>query len=251
VRRDELSADNATNPLRRRILLRMDGGFGGGAQLGWLYEQGYDFVTRGHSHATADSLRKEEGLVWVKVGRGEYLAQSSRTTLGECPYPMRLILCRQRRGEDRRERWTTLIVNPELDDKNWPIRRVGVFYNGRQGIEAAIKEGKGIFASRHLPTRHKAGIAVYQELVLLAQNLARWFRRQQLGHTVLAAASIKELVRIGANSRASILRSGTAIGICFAADGPWRGITVWSKLALHYQLSFPFFEDCRLQGSAP
>ncbi|MGQ9553932.1 MAG: hypothetical protein ACUVWR_07460 [Anaerolineae bacterium] len=39
--------------------------------------------------------------------------------------------------------------------------------------EAGIKESKGIFASRHLPTRHQAGIALYQELVLFAQNLIR------------------------------------------------------------------------------
>ncbi len=249
ARRDEMAAENAANPLPRRILLRMDGGFGAGARLGWLYEQGYDFVTRGHSHSTADSLRNEVGLVWQKVGKNEQVAESQRTTLGECPYPMRLFVCRQQRSEG--ERWTTLIVNPELTAKEWPVRRLAVFYNARQGIEAAIKEGKGIFASRHLPTRKQAGIALYQELVLLAQSLVRWFRRQYLGRSELATASVKELVRIGANSRAEVMRSGRAVGIRFSADSPWHGITLWSKLQLGYQLWFPFLEDYRLAQARP
>ena len=73
-----------------------------------------------------------------------------------------------------------MVVNPE---PRWSVREVGAFYNRRQVIEASIKESKGIFASRHLPTRHREGIALYQELVLLAQNLVRWFRRQVLGNT--------------------------------------------------------------------
>ena len=130
----------------------------------------------------------------------------------------------------------------------WPVRRVGVFYNGRQVIEAGIKESKGIFASRHLPTRHQAGIALYQELVLFAQNLTRWFRRQCLRRSILAAASIKEIVRIGANSRAQISLDKHAFELTFAADSPWAGITLSLRPQISYQLWFPFLEDCSLSA---
>lgn len=191
TQRHALAADNAADPNLRRIILRMDGGIGHAAKLAWLDEQGYDFVARVHNHRVPERLRLEEGLKWEKVSKNGFLAESRETTLGECPYPMRLFVCKQWWGDTRPERWSSVVATPSLTAKDWSTRRVGVFYNGHQTIEAGIKEGKGIFASRHLPTRHQDGIASYEELVLFAQNLVRWFRRQFLGHTLLAAASIE------------------------------------------------------------
>lgn len=243
TRLDELATENATNPNPRRIILRLDGGFGDASKLAWLYEQGYDFVVRAHNHRVAERLRLEEGLSWQKVSKNGFIAESQQTGLGECPYPMRLFACKQWWGNKRPERWSALVVSPTLEPGRWPTRRIGVFYNERQVIEAGIKEAKGIFASRHLPTRHQPGIAFYQELVLLVQNLIRWFRRQSLGNTVLAAASIKELVRIGANSRAHVLRNGANVSLTFADEGPWRGITLSLKTVFSYQLWLPTFDD--------
>jgi hypothetical protein len=243
ARYDALVADNASNAAPRRIILRLDGGFGDAAAVAWLYEQGYDFVLRAHNHRVAATMRTEAGLTWDKVSKNGFIAESGRTTLGTCPYPMRLFACRQWRGDDRPERWSALVVNPELAAADWPARRVGVFYNHRQVAEASIKEGKGIFASRHLPTRHQAGIALYQELVLLAQNLLRWFRRQFLGPTPLATAGIQELVRIAAHSRALL----TASGLRFATASRWPGLTVPLRRSLGFQLWFPFLEDPALR----
>lgn len=233
-------ADNDDNAWPRRILLRMDGGFGGGESLGWLYEQGYDFVTRGHSHSTADTMRTEVGLTWSKVSQCAKIAQSKKTSLGQCPYPLRLFAWCQKRPGHEEEHWLSVVTNRELSEEEWPPRRVGVFYNERQVMEAAIKEEKGVFSSRHLPTRHKEGIALYEQLVVLAQNLVHWFRRTCLGHTPLEAAPIKHLVQIGANSRALVMHAGRAVGIRFARDGPWAGICLWSNRHTPYQL--PLFD---------
>jgi hypothetical protein len=241
--RDALAAENAANPNPRRIILRLDGGFGHAAKLAWLDEQGYDFVARVHNHRVPERLRQEAGLRWEKVSKSGFLAESRETSLGECPYPLRLFLCRQWWGDARPERWSSLVATPSLSANDWPTRRVGLFYNGRQAIEAGTKEGKGIFASRHLPTRHQAGIAFYQELVLLAQNLVRWFRRQFLGQSLLAAASVKELVRIGANSRAVVRRQGKSLALTFAADSPWQGISLALNAPLTYQLWLPALDD--------
>jgi hypothetical protein len=242
ARHAALVADNAGNPAPRRILLRLDGGFGDAAAVAWLYEQGYDFVLRAHNHRVAAAMRTEADLGWEKVSRNGCIAASRRTALGACPYPVRLFACRQWRGDGRPERWSALIVNPELAARHWPARRVGVFYNQRQVAEACIKEGKGLFASRHLPTRPQAGIALYQELVLLAQNLLRWFRRQCLGHTPLAAAGTKDLVRAAANCRALLLEHG----LHFAATSRWPGLTLPLRPTVRYQLWFPFLEDATL-----
>jgi hypothetical protein len=243
ARRDALAAENAANPHRRRIILRLDGGFGHAAKLAWLDEQGYDFVARAHNHRVSERLRQEEGLKWEKVSKNGFLAESRETSLGECPDPLRLFLSRQWWGDARPERYSSLVATPSLTPQDWPTRRIGVFSNGRQTMEAGIKEGKGIFASRHLPTRHREGIAFYEELVLFAQNLVRWFRRQVLGNSALLAASVKELVRIGANSRARVLRRGRTLVLTFAADSPWQGITLALNASVTYQPWLPALDD--------
>ena len=104
-----------------------------------------------------------------------------------------------------------------------------------------------------MPTRHQAGLAVYQELVelvLLAQNLVRWFRRL-LGHPRLAAAGIKEIVRIGANSRALILQQAQATLLHFTDDSPWRGLHLTLGPLAYYQLWFSFLEDPALGARGP
>lgn len=247
ARHDALAAENAANPTPRRIILRLDGGFGDAAAVAWLYEQGYDFVLRAHNHRVAAALRTEAGLAWDKVSKNGFIAESRRTTLGDCPYPLRRFACRQWWGDGRPERWSALIVTPGLAARDWPARRVGVFYNQRQVAEASIKEGKGIFASRHLPTRHQAGIALYQELVLLAQNLVRWFRRQVLGRTPLTTAGVQELVRIAANSRALLLDHG----LQFAAGSRWPGLRLPLRAGLGHQLWFAFLEDPALAPVRP
>src|SRR5712692_3556955 len=109
-------------------------------------------------------------------------------------------------------------------------------------MEAGIKESKGIFASRHLPTRHQPGIALYQELVLFAQNFLRWFRRQILGNSMLATAGIKALVQIGAKSRASIALAERDLTLTFVGDSPWRNYAIVLRTLFSYQLALPGFD---------
>ena len=146
-----MEAENAANPTPRRIILRLDGAFGSAGNVAWLYEQGYSVVARVQAHRVALALRKEDGLIWDKVSKNLFMAEGKRTRLGDCPYAVRLLLCRQWWGEKHPDRFSALVVTPDLTVQAWPVRRVGVFYNGRQVIEAGIKESKGIFASRHLP----------------------------------------------------------------------------------------------------
>jgi hypothetical protein len=251
VRLEALAAENAANPNARRIILRLDGAFGNGPDVAWLYEQGYSVVARVHARKVAASLQKEEGLHWEKLSKNLFVAEGKRNILGACPYPLRLFLCRQRRGEKHPDRFSALLTTPDLEAKPWPVRRVGVFYNARQVMEAGIKESKGVFASRHLPTRHQAGLELYEKMVLFAQNLIRWFRRKFVGSTVLAAASVKELVRIGANSRAIITVRDGAASLSFVADSPWQAITIPLRAQLSYQLWFPFLEDASLTAAGP
>ena len=251
VRREALIAENATRSSPRQIVLRLDGGFGTADLVAWLWEMGYDFVVRAHNQKVAESLRAAGGLVWEKVSQNGFIAPSTCTRVGTNPYPLRIFACRQTRTGDHPERWSALLVSPSLGDPAWPTRRVGVFYNGRQTIEATIKEGKVLFASRHLPTRHQPGIAFFEELVLLAQNLLRWFRRAVLGKTRLATASLHDLVRVGAQSRARISRQASSRILTFASDGPWSHLVLVFGRPIEYQLAFPFLMGHRAEAGPP
>jgi hypothetical protein len=248
VRLSELATDNQTADGHRRIILRLDGAFGSADNLTWLIEQGYSVVARGHNQQVSARLRKEEGLVWQRLSQNTEIAESRCTQVGDSPYSLRLFLCRQAENRFRRERWSTIIVSPDLAAPAWHVRRVGEFYNARQDTEAGIKEGKQIFASRHLPTRSKAGIEVYQELVLLAQNLWRCFRRQVLARTALGRDSIKTLVHSAARTRAMVSRTGHQLVLCFASGSRWAGMTLALVPQATYQLWFPFLEAAREQG---
>jgi hypothetical protein len=241
-RRATFEAENRANLAPRRIILRLDAGFGTVEHLAWLYEQGYSVIAKVHSPHLAPCLQAETGLRWEKISKNGFIAASTRTQLGDCPYPLRLFACKQWWGDERPEHWSALAVTPDLTADDWPVRQVGVFYNGRQSMEAGIKESKGIFASRHLPTRHQPGIALYQELVLFAQNLLRWFRRQILGNSVLATAGIKALVQIGAKSRAIITLTDRGLTLTFVGDSPWRNYAIVLRTFFRYQLALPGFD---------
>jgi hypothetical protein len=238
-RRATFVADNCTNAAPRRIVLRLDGGFGTAEHFADLYERGYSVIGRVHSPHIAHCLQQETDRHWEKISKNGFIAASARTQLGDCPYPLRLFACKQWWGDDHPERWSALAATPDLVDADWTARRVGVFSNGRQTMEAGIKESKGIFASRHLPTRHQPGIALYQELVLFAQNFLRWFRRHVLGNTLLAAAGIKELVHIGARSRAVLAHSATGLTLTFVGAGPWGDLTIPLRSFFADQLPLP------------
>jgi hypothetical protein len=43
-------------------------------------------------------------------------------------------------------------------------------YNGRQTIEAGIKEGKNVFQMHHLKVRSPAGLMIWEEFAVFAAN---------------------------------------------------------------------------------
>jgi hypothetical protein len=128
-RRVTFEAENRANLAPRRIVVRMAAGFGTAEHLAWLDEQGYSVLAKVHSPHLAPCLQQETGLHWEKISKNGFIAASSRTQLGDCPYPLRLFACKQWWGDDRPEHWSALAVTPDLTAADWPARQVGVLYN--------------------------------------------------------------------------------------------------------------------------
>jgi len=102
-----------------------------------------------------------------------------------------------------------------------------------------------------LPTRLAAGIALYQELVLAAKNLLRWFQQRVLRRSSLAATGIKELVRRAANSPALVQVRARAIVLHFTADSSWPDHILALPADLTYQLCLPLLDLSQVGNPRP
>ena len=74
---------------------------------------------------------------------------------------------------------------------------------------------------------------------MFAQNFLRWFRHQVLWNTLLAEASLKELVRIGTQTRAVIQRTDHGVTLTSVSDGSGSGLSIHLSRSLSYQLMLP------------
>jgi hypothetical protein len=125
-----------------------------------------------------------------------------------CPYPLDVGLERFCTGAQAR--YATLVhYGPQTATRD--LAAWFTFYNGRQTIEAGVKEGKGVFEMHHLKVRSTPGLAIQEEFAVLAANLVRWAAVWLSENTFQPQApfdrhcpSVKQMVRVGANTTALV-----------------------------------------------
>ncbi len=120
-------------------------------------------------------------------------------------------------------------------------------YNGRQTIEAGNKEMKGVFKVQHLMSRSLPGIQLQVIFAGLAPNLVRWssawLREQVTAPTpkvTAMLASVKTMVRIGANSPANVQHLSHGTSLHFAPSSALPGVVLYLSGQHAYQLALPF-----------
>ncbi|MGB8647800.1 MAG: hypothetical protein WCF84_21380, partial [Anaerolineae bacterium] len=86
----QLEADNQTNPDPPTCRVRMDSGFGSGANLTWLIEMGYEVDTKAIGAKTTQALRTQvsAATTWTRVGDNAELSLWPDYQLHACPYPL-------------------------------------------------------------------------------------------------------------------------------------------------------------------
>jgi hypothetical protein len=86
----QLEADNHSNPDPPTCRVRMDSGFGSGANLAWLIEMGYEVDTKVFGAKTTQALRTRvtENMAWTRVGSNAEMIAWSDYPLHACPYPL-------------------------------------------------------------------------------------------------------------------------------------------------------------------
>ena len=165
--------DNDANWEPVEAEFRLDAGFGTYENVALLIEMGYEVYTKPHSHQIVTSLQRrvDDTTPWTRVGANAELIAWPTLQLKNCPYPLDVALERFYTG-------TTLKQGALFHFGSHPVMEnlPGWFeqYNGRQTIEAGIKESKQVFSLHHLKVRCEPAIYLQEAFVIFAANFIRW-----------------------------------------------------------------------------
>lgn len=241
----QLLADNAANPHPIRATFRLDGGFTSQENLYWLIEMGYDVYTRGRFPTVREALDAAvtTETVWSRVGGNADMTGWPNTTVaGYFAYPLDVALLHYHTG-DTLQRATLLHygqtdVVADLD---------GWFhtYNGRQTIEAGIKEGKNVFQMHHLKVRSPEALLLQEQLACFAANFVRFaghWLAQETQPTPFSTTSIKQMVQVAAHTSAWVQRQGDVWLLTFTEQSCYAGCSLRFGGGV-IQLPLPLFKD--------
>jgi hypothetical protein len=242
--------DNRTNPWPIHAIFRLDGGFGSGPNVALLIEMGYKVYSKATNGKTIQALRRRvsPATPWARVGKNAEMIAWKDETITNCPYPLDVGLERFQTGD--KERYGVLLHYGEeqvtADLAGW-----FAFYNGRQTIEAGVKEGKNVFQMHHLKVRSPGGLVIQEEFAAFAANFVRWaaawlheicpdapapFDRHQ--------ASVKQMVRIAANTSAWVIWQPQGCLLRFTELSAFAGVELVIQACAPFQLALPLFKSC-------
>jgi hypothetical protein len=175
---------------RRRILVRLDGGFGTDANLNWLMWRGYEFIAKGYGGKRAKKLASSV----AEDGWQEGPTKSQKLGVPASPH--------------RYARRSKTVVRRWVDEKGKPYQdylvcslfwlgasQIATLYDARGGMEVDIKGDK---RGLGIEKRRKKSFHAQEALVLLAQlshNLIVYFKRWFLEGTEAAKLGMERLVR--------------------------------------------------------
>ncbi len=255
--RSQLEQENRQNPNAPICVCRQDAGFCSGENLTWQIEMGYQVETKSTSGklTTALQQRCSDQTPWTRVGQNAEMIDWTDYRMKECPYPLRVGLERFQIGAQSKHSVLILYrdtpTQPDLP--HWFQH-----YNSRQTIEAGNKQMKTVYHVQHLMSHAKYGIQIQVLLTGLACNQTQfvqpWLQlaAEKLTPQIEAdLSSPKRMVRILANSTASVQRSSASTVLVFAPTSSARDL----KLCLYglplHQLNLGLFQPLQNVGANP
>jgi hypothetical protein len=242
----QLLADNQSNPHPIRALLRIDSGFASQENITWIIEMGYDLDTKARSTGVRDGLidALTPETVWQQVGGNATLTAWRNTTAnGYFTYPVDLALARYQTGKTVRH---AVLVHYGDEDATCDLDAWFHRYNGRQLIEAGIKEGKNVFQMHHFKVRSPQALLLQEHFACFAANFVRfaalWLTEQQTHPPPFDTGSVKQMVQICAHTSAWVQRSRDVWLLTFTEQSRFAGYSLQIGIG-SFQLPLPLFRD--------
>jgi hypothetical protein len=225
-----LEADNGANPEPVTMVARLDAGFGTGPNVAWLVEMGYWVYTKAYTAQVAARLKDQvtPDVDWSRVGRNAEMVAWDGETISECPYPLTLALERFHTPSGLKH--STLIAYRD-DGLRFTLPTWFNFYNGRQIIEAGIKESNVVFQMHPLKMRSRGGIALQEQFALFAANFVRWAAVWLQERVVRSTprfddslVRVKAMVRVATNTSAWLVDREDCLLVKFDDTGAFPGV---------------------------
>ena len=242
--------DNRTNPWPIRAIFRLDGGFASGPNVALLIEMGYEVYSKATNGQVVKAWRRRvtPTTPWTRVGKNAEMVAWEDETIANCPYQLDVALERFHTGDE--ERYGVLLHYGQ-DPVTTDLRGWFTFYNGRQTIEAGVKEGKNVFQMHHLKVRSPAGLAIQEEFAAFAANFVRW-AAAWLHETCpdapapfdTARPSVKQMVRVAANTSAWVIWQPQGCLLRFTELSTFAGVELEIQDSIAFQLALPLFKSC-------
>lgn len=221
--------DNETNLTPIEAEFRLDAGFGTYDNVALLIEMGYEVYTKAHNHRVVTFLKGKTGpeTIWTRVGANAEMTAWAGLSFQHCPYPLDIGLERFYTGQKLKH---SALLHFGHDPVTENLPEWFGHYNGRQTIEAGIKEGKRVFYLHRIKVRSEPAIYLQECVVIFAANFIRWathWLSKQAeptpNHLDVSRMGVKRQVQVGAHVSAQVVQDSRGKLLKFSEHSVFAG----------------------------
>lgn len=221
--------DNEMNSAPVEAEFRLDAGFGTYENVALLIEMGYEVYIKAHNHRVVTFLKRKTNpeTLWTRVGANAEMTAWKGLSFKHGPYPLDVGLERFYTGQKLKHSALLHFGNDPVTE-NLPawFRH----YNGRQTIEAGIKEGKRVFHLHRIKVRSEPAIYWQECVVIFAANFIRWATHwlsnqaePTANHLDVSKMGVKRQVQVGAHVSAQVVQDSRGKLLKFSAHSVFAG----------------------------
>ena len=228
-RLERFKQENLTNQQPIEAEFRLDAGFGTYENIALLVEMGYEVYTKPHNHKVTQVLRSKvnETTAWTRVGANAEMVAWPNLKLKSCPYPLDVALERFYTGRTLKH---SALCHFGHDPVTQDLPAWFNHYNGRQTIEAGIKESKQVFYLHRIKVRSEPAIFLQERMALFAANFIRWAAhwladqpQPQQNVLDIRKMGVKRQVQVGAHVSAQVIRNSEGMLLKFSEHSAFSG----------------------------
>jgi hypothetical protein len=247
----QFEQENVTNPAPVRADFRLDAGFGTPENVALLIEMGYEVYIKPYGTWLKACLEQQVNTEtsWQQVGHNAEMTAWAAMTAQDFPYPLDVALERFYTGDSQRR---SVLLHYGQDSVTTDLPGWFHTYNGRQTIEAGIKEGKQVFQMHHLKVRSKAALFLQEHLAAFAANFVRWAAhwlttqcpQEPEGWSDETLPGVKTQVQVMAHTSAYVEWYEQGCLLRFTDHSVFAGRSLRAFRHWAYQLVLPLFRSC-------
>jgi hypothetical protein len=221
--------DNEMNLAPIEAEFRLDAGFGTYENVALLIEMGYEVYTKAHNVQVVTFVKGKAGLEthWTRVGANAEMTAWKDLALKRCPYPLDVGLERFYTGQKLKH---SALLHFGADPVTEDLPGWFQHYNGRQTIEAGIKEGKRVFYLHRIKVRSEPAIYLQERMVIFAANFIRWAttwlsdQTEPVADTLdVSKMGVKRQVKVGAHVSAQVVQDSRGKLLRFSEQSAFAG----------------------------